>query len=236
MGHHEEMHMNRVLLFVLLALACGVAQASKESHDPFERMNRKIHNSNDYVDRKLMKPIAKGYDRVTPGPVKRVVSNFYGNLADVGDGINNMLQGKPRRAASDIARILINSTIGLGGLFDPASRMGLVDHEEDFAQTLAVWRIPRGPYLVIPFAGPSSVRDVIAGAVDSRLNPLRYYRPVGHRNAIYAFELLHSRSELLAAESVVFGDKYIFYRDAWLQRREYLEKDGEVEDLFEDDF
>ncbi len=131
---------------------------------------------------------------------------------------------------------MINSTIGVGGLFDPASSMGLTDHAEDFGQTLGVWGVPRGAYVVIPMLGPSTVRDMFGRPVDSRLSPLRYYHPVDHRNTLLGLELINTRANLLSADGVVFGDKYLFYRDAYLQRREFLEKDGKVEDPFDDDF
>ncbi len=224
--------MKLVLAVFLLIVSLG----AHANEDPYEPANRKIHNFNDFADRKIIRPIAVGYDRVLPDRLKFIISNFYGNLIDFGDGLNNLLQGKPKAAANDAARVLVNTTIGIGGLFNPASRMGLVDHSEDFGQTLAVWGVPRGPYIVIPFLGPSSVRDVFSRAADTRLDPLRYYYPVSHRNSIYAFGVLGTRAQLLAADSVVFGDRYIFYRDAYLQRREFLEKDGVVDDPFDDDF
>jgi len=220
------------LLLILQLLASQVLA----NEDPYEGFNRKIHNFNDFADRKIIRPVAVGYDKVMPNPAKRIVTNFFGNLVEVGNGLNNLLQGKPKRAASDVSRVLINTTIGIGGLFDPATRMGLRASDEDFGQTLAVWGVPRGPYFVMPFLGPSTVRDVFSRAVDSRLDPLRYYYPVSHRNSLFAFSVLHTRSQLLAADSVVFGDRYIFYRDAYLQRREFQEKDGEIDDPFDDEF
>jgi phospholipid-binding lipoprotein MlaA len=222
------------LLTMLLALVCsGVAMANE---DPFERVNRKVHGFNDFLDTKLLRPAAKGYKKVLPTPVRYSVGNFFGNLADVGDMINNGLQGKPKKSLSDLGRVLVNTSIGIGGLFDPASRMGLVDHDEDFSQTLAVWGVPRGPYIVIPALGPSDVRDIFGRVGNTRMDPLRYYYPVAHRNSLYALRLLDMRANLLAADGAVFGDKYIFYRDAYQQRREFLEKDGQVEDAFGDDF
>ena len=221
------------LFGVLLLLTLQPALANG---DPYEGVNRKIHNFNDVVDRKLFRPVAVGYDRVVPDPAKQVIGNFFGNLIDVGDGLNNLLQGKPKEAASDTARVLINTTVGLGGLFDPASTMGLADHNEDFAQTLAVWGVPRGPYVVVPLLGPGSVRDIFGRSVDSRLDPLLYHQPVSHRNSLSGLSILHTRAGLLSADSVVFGDRYIFYRDAYLQRREFLEKDGVVDDPFDEEF
>jgi phospholipid-binding lipoprotein MlaA len=208
---------------------------SVHAGDPFENWNRKVQRFNDVADEKLVQPVARGYQRL-PDPVRFAAGNVYGNLADAGDMVNNLLQGKPGESINDLFRVAINSTIGLGGLFDPASRLGLEDHQEDFAQTLATWRIPRGPYLVLPLLGPSSVRDAFARPVDSRLDPLVYLYPVNHRNTLLGMRLLHERAELLAAESAVFGDRYIFFREAFRQRREYLEQDGEIEDPFDEDF
>jgi phospholipid-binding lipoprotein MlaA len=222
------------LLMMLLALVCsGLAIANE---DPFEKFNRKAQGFNDFADARLVRPVAKAYKKVLPTPVRYSVGNFFGNLADVGDSINNALQGKPKESLSDLGRVLINSSIGIGGLFDPARRMGLVDHDEDFSQTLAVWGVPRGPYIVMPVLGPSSVRDIFGRVGNSRVEPLRYYYPVAHRNRLLALRLLDIRANLLTADSAVFGDKYIFYRDAYLQRREFLEKDGQVDDPFGDDF
>ena len=148
--------------------------------------------------------------------------------------MNNLLQGKPVRAVSDLGRIVINTSLGLGGLFDPASGLGLKKHNESFGQTLSVWGVPQGPYLVLPFLGPSTVTDMLARPFDSALDPVRRLYPVDHRNRLLGIKRIDQRADLLAAESVVFGDRYIFLRDAYLQRRNFNVKDGEVEDEFDD--
>ncbi|HAK52306.1 MAG TPA: hypothetical protein DCM54_10465, partial [Gammaproteobacteria bacterium] len=155
---------------------------------------------------------------------------------DVSDLVNNLLQGKVGPAMQDSWRILINSSVGLGGLFDPATALDLPDHDEDFGQTLGTWGIGSGPYLVLPFLGPSTVRDGIARVADGRLKPQRYLHPVSHRNGIYGLDVIHTRSELLSAEGAIFGDRYTFLREAYLQRRNYLIHDGETDDAFADDF
>ena len=222
------------LLTMFLALVCsGVTIASE---DRFETINRKVHGFNDFMDTKLMRPAAKAYKKVLPAPVRYSVRNFVGNLSDVGDIINNALQGKPKQALSDFGRVLVNSSIGIGGLFDPASRMGLVDHDEDFSQTLAVWGVPRGPFIVIPGLGPSDARGIFGRASNEGVDPLPYYHPVPHRNSLATVRLLSIRAKLLAVDGVVFGDKYIFYRDAYLQHRKFLETDGHVDDPFGDEF
>ncbi|MEX2327201.1 MAG: MlaA family lipoprotein, partial [Pseudomonadales bacterium] len=136
----------------------------------------------------------------------------------------------------DLVRIGINSTMGLGGLFDPASNVGLARHNEDFGQTFSVWGAPRGPYLVLPFLGPSTLTDAIGRPFDSALDPVRYYHPVDHRNTLFALDQVRGRAQLLSAEQAVFGDKYLFYRDAYLQRRNYLINDGRVKQDFDDGF
>lgn len=222
------------LLTVFLALVCsGVTMASE---DRFETINRKVHGFNDFMDTKLMRPAAKAYKKLLPAPVRYSVRNVVGNLSDVGDIINNALQGKPKQAVSDFGRVLVNSSIGIGGLFDPASQMGLVDHDEDFSQTLAVWGLPRGPFIVIPGLGPSDARGIFGRASNERVDPLPYYHPVPHRNSFATVRLLSIRAKLLAVDGVVFGDKYIFYRDAYLQHRKFLETDGQADDPFGDEF
>ncbi|MDA0979143.1 MAG: VacJ family lipoprotein, partial [Proteobacteria bacterium] len=216
--------MNAVILVVLLLFSSMLF--AEETRDPLEGLNRKTQAFNDFADRVLLKPVARRYADLLPSPVRQAAGNVYGNLDDVGDAVNNLLQGKPGAAINDLVRILVNTTIGVGGLMDPATRLGLEDHNEDFAQTLATWRIPRGPYLVLPFLGPSNLRDAIARPGNSRLDPVRYLRPVNHRNVVLGMRLVHQRADLLAADRVVFGDRYLFFRDAYLQRRHYLGLDG----------
>lgn len=220
-------------LFVFLMLSLP---AVAEVQDPFEDINRRTQALNDFADKHFLRPVAVGYQKALPVPVKSAVGRVYGNLEDVGDAVNNLLQGKPGRFINDLLRVGINSTAGLGGLFDPASRLGLTNHDEDFAQTLARWGVPRGPYVVMPFLGPSSLRDVLTRSANSQLDPLRYLNPVPHRNSVLGMRLIHQRADLLSVDGVVFGDRYLFFREAFIQRREYLETDGEVEDLFDDDF
>ena len=204
--------------------------------DPWRGMNKKIHNFNDFVDVKLVRPVAVGYQKVTPQFFENGISNVFNNLDDVGDAVNNVLQGKIGEGLSDVARVLVNSTVGILGWFDPATRMELTDHEEDWGQTFAVWGVPAGPYFVIPGLGPSTVRNAISRFLDGAVNPIRYLYPVRHRNMVYALRGIDTRAGLLSVDGVIFGDRYVFYRDAYLQRREYLEKDGEVDDPFADDF
>ncbi|MDA0791039.1 MAG: VacJ family lipoprotein [Proteobacteria bacterium] len=223
--------------WMLLALLVALPTAAQEAGpDPWEGFNRGVHGFNDALDRAALRPLARGYERVVPSPLRLGVGNVFGNLEDITDGVNNLLQGKAGAGATDLLRVLINSTLGLGGLFDPATQMGLADSQEDFGQTLAVWGVPAGPYLVLPLMGPSTVRDGVARYPDGRLDPLGYLYPVEHRNVAYGLRLIDTRAGLLKAESAMFGDRYIFIREAYLQRREFLINDGKVDDAFGDDF
>ncbi len=220
-----------------LLLSMGGVQAADEV-DPWEGMNRKIFVFNDTLDTYLVKPVAKGYLAVTPDPVEVSVSNFFENLGEVKNIVNDVLQWKWGQAANDSGRLLVNTTIGIAGLFDVAKHMGMPRAEgEDFGQTLADWGVGQGPYLVLPFLGPSTLRDLGGMPVDGYTNPIAYVDHVPTRNTVYATDLLETRASLIEAEDLISGDKYAFMRDAFLQRRNYLVKDGDVEDDFGgDDF
>ena len=225
-----------VLMALCLLVHTGFVLAEGANPDPWEKMNRRIQGLNEWVDRIVFKPAATVYRRVVPVPVRRAVGNCFGNLADVNDGLNNLLQGKFKEGSTDFQRVFINTTLGIGGLFDPASRLGLEDHDEDFGQTLAKWGLPRGPYLVVPFVGPTTVRDLFSRPIGAEVDPVRHLDPVRHRNLVYGTRLLHERGDLFAAESVIFGDRYLFIRDAYLQRRDFQINDGDIEDIFTDEY
>ncbi|MEJ2087987.1 MAG: VacJ family lipoprotein [Gammaproteobacteria bacterium] len=167
---------------------------------------------------------------IMPDLLEEGVSNFFDNLQVPGTALNQLLQAKPGRMASDIGRFVFNSTFGVLGLFDVASRLGLPQHDEDFGQTLAVWGIPQGPYFMIPIRGPSTVTHAGGMLVDAFTNPIRYIRNVPARNGTYALYFLDLRKRLLSAEVLVSGDEYLFIRDAYLQRRDYLIRDGAFEE------
>ncbi len=213
--------------------------SAAELADPWEGLNRKVFVFNDTLDAYLLKPVAKGYLAVTPAPVELGVSNFFENLGEFSNILNDILQWKWGLAANDTGRLLVNSTVGIAGLFDVAQYVGLNRSEgEDFGQTLAAWGMGQGPYLVLPFMGPSTLRDLGGMPVDSLANPIRYVDHVPTRNTAYATDLLDTRASLIEAEDLISGDKYAFMRDAFLQRREYLILDGVVVDDFgsDDDF
>lgn len=219
---------------LVLILSCSAVNA--QTTDPLEGLNRKSHGFNDLADRILVRPAAKIYAKVCPLFLRKRVRNFFKNIDDINVFVNDALQLKFGHATSDIGRLLINSSVGLAGLFDPATSMGLMKHEEDFGQTLAFWGVGSGAYLVIPMLGPSTIRDSIALIVDSAFDPVLMLRDIRVRNSLYALDKLQLRADLLSAESLIIGDRYLFFRSAYLQRREYLILDGEVEDTFDDDF
>jgi len=223
---------------VALLLACGevVAAAEPPNPDPWEAFNRKIYAFNDFADRYFMKPVAKGYQKVTPSPLRRSIGNFFSNLSYPLVAVNQLLQGKARLSASDVGRFIVNTTLGVGGLFDMATPAGLPSHDEDFGQTFAKWGIHSGPYLVLPFLGPSTVRDGVGSAVNFYAQPVRYLVDDEQtRYGLTALNFIQIRASLLDTEQFLGGDRYVFMRDAYLQRRDYLNHDGEVKDEFLDE-
>ncbi|MDZ7669798.1 MAG: VacJ family lipoprotein [Gammaproteobacteria bacterium] len=206
------------------------------AEDPLEPANRKIFAFNDTVDRWVLRPVASGYDRVTPQPVQRGIGNFFENLGTPVVALNQVLQGKPKRGLGDFTRFLVNSTIGIGGLFDIAGRNGLPRHSEDFGQTLAVWTGGQGPFLTIPFRGPATTTHAVGMVLQGFASPLRLISPQRDRMIILAVDLIDTRADLLSTDRMVSGDRYLFIRDAYLQNREYQINDGQVEcDPFLDD-
>lgn len=220
-------------LVALVGLSClpVLSQAASED-DPWEGFNRAMFSFNDTLDTYALKPVAQGYQAVTPQFLEDGVHNVFGNIGDVGNLANNLLQGKFHDAGVDTGRLLFNTTFGLLGFFDVAKHMGLQKNDEDFGQTLGAWGVGSGPYLVIPFLGPSTVRDATGRVPDSFLTPYPYMDHVPTRNVTRGVEVIDTRASLLQAERLVSGDKYIFIRNAYLQSREFKVKDGEVEDDF----
>lgn len=221
------------IVAVLLFSGCASTPNGASPQDPWEGFNRTVHGFNDTMDSYLLKPVAQGYQAVTPDPVENSVSNFFGNLLEVRNIFNDVLQWKWKQAGVDTSRFLINSTLGLAGFFDVAKMFNLEKSEgEDFGQTLAAWGVGSGPYLVIPFLGPSTLRDAGGLPVDWAMKPVGYLDDVPLRNSLQGFNFVVDRANLLNAEEFVSGDKYVFFREAYLQRRDYLINDGQVEDDF----
>ncbi len=213
------------------ALLTGCASTNGSKADPFEGVNRVTFKVNDAVDSAVLVPVAKAYKAVTPQFVRSGVSNVFSNVGDLPVALNNFLQGKVEDGATDIGRMLINSTFGILGLFDLATPMGLEKHNEDFGQTLGKWGVPSGPYLVLPLMGPSTIRDALARPVDSFAGYSRYVKHVPTRNSILPLEIIDLRASLLGASDTLDEaalDKYQFLRDAFLQRRLNQVYDGKV--------
>lgn len=220
---------HRLVLGVLVALACSGASADENPRDPYEGFNRSMFAVNEVIDKYAAKPVAQVYDNAAPLPVKASVGNFFGNAGDLWIGVNSALQGKFGDAGIDLGRLLINSTLGIFGLFDVASELGLERHDEDFGQTLAVWGVGDGGYLFWPVIGPRNVRDTVGFAVGTYADPVMYVRPVSVRNSMSALRFVDVRASLLPSDKVVEEaalDKYAYIRDAYLQRRRSQIFDG----------
>ncbi len=207
---------------VALALSACASAPGGNPHDPWENYNRSMTRFNTAVDDAVMRPVATAYQNVVPGTVRTGVTNFFDNLSDVWSFVNNILQAKPEQALRSFWRVAINTTVGLGGVLDPASEMRIQRHREDLGQTLAWWGVPPGPYFVIPLLGPSTVRDALGMPVDYYGNPRTHISNIPARNSLTALSFVHARARLLGVEDVLSGasiDDYAFTRDAWLQKR-----------------
>lgn len=229
----------------LLALAVGCATvAHPDPRDPLESYNRSMTKFNQAVDDAVFKPVATAYREVLPQPVRTGVGNFFDNLSDAWSFVNNLLQAKPEAALHSFWRVVINTTMGLGGVLDPATEMRLRRQREDFGQTLGRWGLPAGPYLVLPLLGPSSVRDTVGLPIDFYGQPLGHVNDVSLRNSLWVTRFVDTRARLLQAGELLDAaalDSYTFTRDAYLQKRHNDVHDGnppqdeERYDLDEDD-
>lgn len=212
--------------------ACATGP-NADPRDPIEPFNREVFKINEDLDAGVIKPVAQAYADYVPSPVRTAVTNVFSNVGDVYSAVNNLLQGKPSRAAEDSMRVAINSVLGLGGLIDIATPAGLPKYKEDFGQTLGVWGLPPGPYLMLPLFGPSTVRDGTGMLVDRFADPSAYIEPLALSYGLVGLRFVNARSNLLAATNLFEQaalDKYIFVRDAYLQRRNYLIYDGNPPD------
>jgi phospholipid-binding lipoprotein MlaA len=213
----------------VVALTCSVALAEENPRDPYEGFNRAMFATNEVIDKYAAKPVAQVYDNAVPLPVKASVGNFFGNAGDLWIGVNSALQGKFGDAGVDLGRLLINSTVGIFGLFDVASELGLERHDEDFGQTLAVWGMDGGAYLFWPVMGPRNVRDTLGSVVGMYADPRGFVRPISVRNSMAALRFVDVRASLLPSDKLVEEaalDKYAYIRDAYLQRRRNQVFDG----------
>ncbi len=228
-----------LLLIMVASMTTGCATA-RNPRDPLESLNRGVYEFNEALDKVVLKPVAKGYRAVVPPPVRGGVTNFFGNFRDVTSAVNNLLQLKLPRAASDAGRVAVNSTVGILGIFDVASRLGLEKHDEEFGQTLGHWGLPSGPYLVLPLFGPSTARDTVGLIGDYFTDPEFYLitrAPTTY--VVFGTRVVNARANLLAVERIFDQaalDRYAFLRDAYLQRRRNQIYDGNPpETQIEDD-
>ncbi|MDP6968734.1 MAG: VacJ family lipoprotein [Gammaproteobacteria bacterium] len=218
-----------ILLLLLIGGCASVPDANMGSavdQDPWQDTNRKIYAFNKVVDNTILLPTTRAYAAIVPDVVEQGVTNIFNNLSEVKYFANHLLQGKPLQAGNDAARLLINSTVGVMGLFDVASHFGMYAQAEDFGQTLGYWGVESGPYVVLPLLGPSSVRDGISLTVDQQLDPLADYQPKDHRLGLQVLQVLDTRNQLQDLQHLVIGDEYTFVRDAYLARRAMQIRDG----------
>jgi phospholipid-binding lipoprotein MlaA len=238
----------RATLLISALLLAGCASTPKEGDaqagnpDPIEPVNRGFYAFNEGLDRALIKPLATGYSKITPAPVRTVVTNFFDNLSYLNVILNSFLQGKVGDGMSDLGRFIVNSTLGIGGLFDVATDMGLERHNEDLGQTLAVWGFGEGAYVYLPVRGPNTVRDLPNQASSLLLNPLTYISGTVLA-PITALGIINARANLLDETNIrdeAALDGYSFTREAYLQRRQYLIYDGNpptegYDDIFDEE-
>jgi phospholipid-binding lipoprotein MlaA len=240
--HFHKIILVPIMAFTLLCSGCATIEGPPNPDDPYESFNRSMYSFNDTLDTYVLKPVAKGYQAVTPDPVDKGISNFFSNLDDILIMFNDLFQFKFGQAASDTARFVVNTTVGIFGFIDVATDIGLAKHNEDFGQTLGYWGVESGPYLVLPFFGPSSARDGIGLLVDTTIDHELYYDNMSdaHRRGLLGLKLIDRRADLLSATDIIdetAPDRYAFIRDAWMQRRQHLVYDGNPPDEFnEDDF
>ena len=238
-------------VFLLLALALtgcaastgnvnGEIETTRVAHDPWEPANRTVFAFNRGLDKVTLRPVARGYRRVLPRFVRTGIGNFFSNLTTPVTIVNQLLQGKGGAAVSDAGRLLLNSTVGIGGLFDPATAAGLERHDEDFGQTLAVWGVPDGPFVTVPLLGPRTLRDATMIPLNLLAYPLIHYNNTSVRDKLLVLQAVHVRARLLPAETLIAAsnDPYVTVRESWLQNRRFKIYDGDPpgqdDDLFDE--
>lgn len=229
-ARHSGLLWSRLSVLVLVLAMLGGCATSSNPRDPLEPVNRAIYGFNDGFDRVIAKPVAESYRSLVPSLIRTGVSNFFSNLGDLWIAANNLLQGKVADAANDFGRVVINTSVGLLGVIDVATDAGLEKHNEDFGQTLGRWGLASGPYVVLPFLGPSTLRDALSyGLVDTHADFVVQLNDVSTRNTLFTVRAIDTRTNLLDASRVLDEaalDKYNFTRDAYLQRRQSLVFDG----------
>ncbi len=225
-----------VACLLLLANGCVTAQnqaGAEVNVDPFEGANRIVFVFNDGLDKMVLGPVARGYRQILPGFAERGVSRFFANLYDLNGAVNAALQGRFTEVAQNSGRFLVNTTLGMFGFVDVASEMGIAPYRTDFGHTLSIWGFRSGPYLMVPFFGPRTVRSGV-GFVFDTVASLQWQLDATSRNLLFGLEIIDNRAALTVAEGLITGDRYLFIRDAYLQQREYFVNGGIIIDSFSD--
>ena len=229
-----------LLLAACLSACADIPPEARSENDPWEPVNRTVYGFNQAVDAVTLKPLAKGYEKVLPQPVRRSITNFSRNLFTPSSALNNFLQGKPDGGFGELTRFVFNSTFGIGGLFDVAAAAGLEPRREDFGQTAAVWGVPAGPFVELPFLGPRTLRHAVLLPLEILVDPLHHYDETSVREKIWFLRLIELRARVLPAEKLLEDskDRYITVRESFLQYREYEIYDGypPEDDEFFDEF
>ena len=228
--------MKKILLILLLSFTSFPEEDVEINEDPFENINRVVFVMFDEIDVAVIKPTAEVYRDYTPNFIKRSISNFFNNLSEIDTIANQLLQGKFELALQDTVRFCINTTFGIGGIFDLATNVGLERHDEDFGQTLGYWGVNNGPYVFVPFVGPSTLRDLVGYPASWYLSGNFAIDETDMKVVFTTLDVIETRERLLAAENLIVGDKYEFVKGVYMQSRNDLVLDGEVIDEFLIDF
>ena len=224
--------MRQGVIGVGLLLAGLLGPAGYANEDPWESFNRSIYSFNNTADAYVIKPVAQGYAYLMPEIGRKGVNNFFNNLLDVNGALNGFLQGRVDQGLENVGRVLINSTVGIFGLFDVATTLGVPQYQTDFGHTLSIWGVPQGPFLMVPFLGPRTVRSSVGTAFDAYASPLGQMGNSDPAWGLRVFNLVDLRAGLLGADELLSGDQYIFLRDAYLQQRRLQTSDGQLIDDF----
>lgn len=224
--------MRSVVTILCLLLAGLFSTASNAEEDPWESFNRSIYSFNNTADAYLVKPVAQGYAYIMPEVGRKGVNNFFNNLLDVNGALNGFLQGRVDQGLENVGRVIINSTIGIFGLFDVATKLGVPQYQTDFGHTLSIWGVPQGPFVMLPFLGPSTMRSGVGTAFDAYASPMGQMGNSDPAWGLRVFNIVDLRAGLLGADELLSGDQYIFLRDAYLQQRRLQISDGKLVDEF----
>ena len=229
----KTIYQRGAVVLCLLLSACATPMAERsDPRDPYENLNRKVFVVNQVFDQVLLKPVARGYSNYAPNFIQTTVGNFFGNLADVWTAVNNFLQGKPREGIQDTGRVAVNTVFGVAGLADVATKLGFPKHQEDFGQTLGVWGVKPGPFVMLPLFGPSTMRDAVAKPLDLYADPLNLSTRADVEYSLRAMRLVDDRARLLPTTDMIEKvalDPYQFVRDAHFQRREAKVNDANAD-------